>query len=93
MLILQTFSANRLCCDFSRRQHLDLCVFFLTKSGEAPETPDSRGSLRQTLDQRRLLVIRLFHEKGYYPEGELFKNNTGVNTVVVAVVLYYHCAS
>lgn len=36
-----------------------------------PETPDSKGSgsLRHLLDNRRRLIVELFQEKGYYPDG------------------------
>nr|CAB3231215.1 capicua Cic protein /capicua homolog [Phallusia mammillata] len=39
---------------------------------DTSEPPDSKGStLRQILDQRRLLVIQLFEEQGLYPKSQV----------------------
>jgi len=39
---------------------------------DTSEPPDSKGStLRQILDQRRLLVMQLFDKHGLYPTGTL----------------------
>ena len=37
---------------------------------DASEPPDSKGTHRQLLDQRRLLVMQLFETHGLFPDGK-----------------------